>query len=213
MVTGGSLAAVTVMVNAGSDALEVPSVALITMFENAPTFELDGAPLSSPLAVLNCAHAGPLLILNDTAAPLPPDAVGVNEYICPTGSLFAGLPLIVSLLAGLTVVPGPSQAVSVRLIIRVPTIVHVPRTIRGSLIQSLQLRPHTSQHSALGTSAAGLTSLKKRPGRTATGVQRGVSGDRMRRQPRCRRPRRPLDRRLCVPGFRRVCLPCARKIE
>ena len=48
MVTGGGglPAALTVMVSAGSDALEVPSVTLITMFENAPTFELDGAPLS-----------------------------------------------------------------------------------------------------------------------------------------------------------------------
>jgi hypothetical protein len=40
--------------------------------------------------------------------------------------------------------PPPPQAVSARLIVRVPTIDHVPRIIQEDLIQPLPLTPHTS---------------------------------------------------------------------
>src|SRR5258708_170598 len=88
----------TVMENAGSEALAVPSLTEMTMLEVVPALAAAGVPLSLPVEVLNVAHEGPLLIENVKAAPLPPAALGVNAYARPAVTLLAGLPVMVSLL-------------------------------------------------------------------------------------------------------------------
>ena len=52
------VAAVTVMVNAGSEAVALPSVTEITMPGYVPTCNAAGVPESWPLVVLNVAQAG-----------------------------------------------------------------------------------------------------------------------------------------------------------
>ena len=51
-------AALTRMLNAGSDALSRPSLTLITMLLNVPTCALVGVPLRRPVEVLNVAQLG-----------------------------------------------------------------------------------------------------------------------------------------------------------
>jgi hypothetical protein len=60
LTVGGGLevAAVTVMAKAGSAAFEVPSLALMTIFESVPRSALAGMPLSAPVAILKDAHEG-----------------------------------------------------------------------------------------------------------------------------------------------------------
>ena len=58
MVGGVFVGAVTLIPNAGSDVVRVPSLTLITMPDYAPTFALVGVPVSAPVAVLKLAHAG-----------------------------------------------------------------------------------------------------------------------------------------------------------
>jgi tripartite-type tricarboxylate transporter receptor subunit TctC len=71
--------AVTAIENAGSEALApVESLALMTIFENVPTFEEEGVPLSCPLALLNAAHAGLLATKKVKVRPLPSVAVGMK---------------------------------------------------------------------------------------------------------------------------------------
>lgn len=61
-IVGGGLAgaagAETVMEKGESEVRVSPSLTLMTMFENVPTFVLVGVPESWPLAVLKLAHAG-----------------------------------------------------------------------------------------------------------------------------------------------------------
>ena len=54
-VFGGS---VTVIVNAGNEALASPSLTEITMFENVPTLPAAGVPESRPVVVLNAHYTG-----------------------------------------------------------------------------------------------------------------------------------------------------------
>ena len=68
-------AAVTVMENAGSAAVDVPSVAQITIFASVPTSPLDGVPVRAPVPVLNCAQGGGFWIENVTG-PLGAVIVG-----------------------------------------------------------------------------------------------------------------------------------------
>jgi hypothetical protein len=58
LVGGAGGSAVTAIVNAGSETLFIPSLTLMMMFEYVPTFELDGVPLSKPVAALKDAQAG-----------------------------------------------------------------------------------------------------------------------------------------------------------
>jgi hypothetical protein len=74
-----TVAAVTLIVNAGSDAEAVPSLTLITMLGSVPTSALPGVPPSKPVTVLNVAHAGLFVIENDSVAPLGPLAEGWKE--------------------------------------------------------------------------------------------------------------------------------------
>jgi len=55
---GVTTAEVTWIENAGSEALALPSLTLITMPEVMPTFAAVGVPLKLPLATLNTAHEG-----------------------------------------------------------------------------------------------------------------------------------------------------------
>jgi len=94
-IVGGRFgAAPTVIVNAGSATLVVPSVTLITMALNAPTFAAAGVPMRRPVAVLNVAHVGRFVIANVSAAPSGSLAVGANEYAVPTVTVVAGVPEI-----------------------------------------------------------------------------------------------------------------------
>ena len=77
-ITGGKLAAVTVIENAGSNVVAFPSVTLIVTLVDVPTFPAAGVPCSRPVVVLNVAHKGIFPILNVSASPLASAAVGVN---------------------------------------------------------------------------------------------------------------------------------------
>lgn len=50
--------ATTVMENGAREALEVPSVTVMPMLLEVPTFEPDGVPLSCPVVPLKVAHEG-----------------------------------------------------------------------------------------------------------------------------------------------------------
>ena len=72
--------ATTVIVNAGNDAVAVPSLTLIVMFVYVPTFAAVGVPSSRPVLVLNVAHAGRFAIENVSGLLFGSLAVGVNVY-------------------------------------------------------------------------------------------------------------------------------------
>ncbi len=57
----------------------VPSLTLITMFENVPTFVLDGVPVNAPVATLKLAQDGMFWTLKLSVVPEGPLAVGVKE--------------------------------------------------------------------------------------------------------------------------------------
>src|SRR5690349_4094973 len=95
IVGGRFAAAVTVIANGGSETLAVPSLTLIAMLLNAPTFAAAGVPVRRPVAVLNVAHVGRFAIVNVSVPPSGSDAVGVNVYAAPTVAVVAGVPEIV----------------------------------------------------------------------------------------------------------------------
>jgi hypothetical protein len=76
---GGGAVEATVMLNGASDADAWPSLTLIPMFANVPTFELDGVPLTVPFAMLNVAHEGRFCTEKLRVVPDGPLAVGVKE--------------------------------------------------------------------------------------------------------------------------------------
>ncbi len=76
LVGGAAGIAVTVIANAASATLVVPSLTLMTMFGKLPTLLLAGVPLSSPVEVLNDAHDGLPVIENTNGSPLESDAEG-----------------------------------------------------------------------------------------------------------------------------------------
>ena len=88
-------AALTVIVNAGSEALTEPSLTLIAILGNVPTFAAAGVPVSRPVAVLNVAQLGRFAIANVSVPPSGSLAVGVNEYAPPTVVVAGGVPEIV----------------------------------------------------------------------------------------------------------------------
>lgn len=55
---------VTLMLNADSEAVALPSVTEMTMFEYVPACDAVGVPLSEPEELLNQAHAGLPEIVN-----------------------------------------------------------------------------------------------------------------------------------------------------
>jgi hypothetical protein len=58
-IVGGTLGGLdTVMEKGANDAEATPSLTLMMMFEDVPTFAVAGVPASRPELVLNVAHAG-----------------------------------------------------------------------------------------------------------------------------------------------------------
>ena len=66
----------TAIANAGSCAVAVPSLTLITMLLNVPTLLAVGVPCSRPVVVLNVAHDGRFAIENVNGLPSGSLAVG-----------------------------------------------------------------------------------------------------------------------------------------
>jgi hypothetical protein len=85
----------TTIANAGSEAVEVPSLTLILMFEKVPVCALLGVPDSLPVVVLKAAQAGLLAMLKVSVLPSGSRAVGVNEYATPVRTEVGGVPEIV----------------------------------------------------------------------------------------------------------------------
>jgi hypothetical protein len=93
-IVGGAFgAAVTVIVNAGSEVVAVPSLTRIVTFANVPVAV--GVPWIRPLLAVNVAQAGRFTIENVRVSPFASLAVGVNEYIVPTWTDVGGDPEIV----------------------------------------------------------------------------------------------------------------------
>ena len=99
----------TVMVKVGSEALEVPLLAVILMLAYAPTSAAAGVPDSSPVAVLKFAQEGSFCIENVRACPCGSVAVGLKLYAVPAVTAVAGVPLIVG---------GPSAACAATVIVK-----------------------------------------------------------------------------------------------
>src|SRR5487761_197834 len=74
---------VTLTENAAKEALLVPSLTEMPIFEYVPTFELLGVPLSWPVEVLKVSLLGMLVIEKVSVPPLGSVVVGVNVYFCP----------------------------------------------------------------------------------------------------------------------------------
>ena len=80
-VTGADVdvACTTLIVNAGSDFVTMPSLTLMTIFEYDPTWDVAGVPLRVPVELLNVAQPGFLAILYVSLLPSGSDAVGRKE--------------------------------------------------------------------------------------------------------------------------------------
>ena len=85
-------AEVTVIEKGGSEALEGPSATLITMPAYVPAFAAVGLPESRPVLVSNVAHEGLPAMENVRVPPAASEALGWNEYACPTSTEVSGVP-------------------------------------------------------------------------------------------------------------------------
>jgi hypothetical protein len=94
----------TTMPNAGSDAVEVPSVTRIVMELKVPVAV--GVPARRPVAVSKVAQDGRFTMLNVSRSPFGSRAVGVKLYAVPTLAVVGGVPLIV----GAVELPPPPEA-------------------------------------------------------------------------------------------------------
>jgi hypothetical protein len=94
LTVGFAPAALTVIANAGREAVATPSVTLITMAGSVPTSVAAGVPLSCPVAMLKFAHDGLPVIENVMPLPAGSLAVGVNEYAAPTAAFVPCVPEI-----------------------------------------------------------------------------------------------------------------------
>ena len=70
------VACTTLIENAGSDFVAMPSLTLMTMFEYDPIWDEDGVPVRLPVELLNVAQPGFLAILYVSLLPSGSDAVG-----------------------------------------------------------------------------------------------------------------------------------------
>jgi hypothetical protein len=86
---------VTVIEKLGSEALLVPSLTEITMFEVVPALASCGVPESWPVLVLRLAQVGLPEIEKVSVLPLGFVVVGVKLYAAPAVTEVAGEPLIV----------------------------------------------------------------------------------------------------------------------
>ena len=69
---------VTVIVNGARDAVSVPSLTVILILENVPTFEVAGVPLIRPVVVEKVAQLGRFDTEKLSVVPAEPLAVGVK---------------------------------------------------------------------------------------------------------------------------------------
>jgi hypothetical protein len=79
--------------NARNDVRLVPSLAVIVMFENVPTFDVLGVPASAPVVALNDAQLGRLVIDQVSARPSGSEPLGRKLYALPAVIELAGVPL------------------------------------------------------------------------------------------------------------------------
>ena len=96
LMVGGELTAgrLTVMENAGRDALAAPSETAMTMLPQVPASPLAGVPDSLPVAASKLAHAGPFWIENVSVSPSASLADGRKSYGSPASTPVAGVPEI-----------------------------------------------------------------------------------------------------------------------
>src|SRR5215469_1211180 len=92
---GGVAAASTVMMKAGREAVCAPSLTLMTIGLEVPTFDAAGVPLSVPVFVLNAAHEGLPVMANVSLRALASEALGWNVYASPTTAWVLGVPEMV----------------------------------------------------------------------------------------------------------------------
>jgi hypothetical protein len=130
-ICGVSFAGACTWIEKGArEALWVPSLTLMTMFESVPTSAVGGVPESCPVAELKLAHGGAFATLKVTVLPSGSDATGVKEYWVPAMTVASGVPAIVgALLAAATtwtekagsdtIVSAP--ATLIRILAKVPT--------------------------------------------------------------------------------------------
>ena len=105
----------TAIENAGSAVLTLPSLTEMTMPEVVPTFAEVGTPDNWPVLMLNDAQLGLLAIEKLSVSLSGSLAVGRNEYVAPTFTDVAGVPVMVGarLGAACTVIEnGASEAVA-----------------------------------------------------------------------------------------------------
>ena len=72
-------AEVTVIENAGSEALDAPSATLIAIPVYVPTLAAPGVPLSRPVALSNVAHEGLPAMEKVSVPPAASEALGWKE--------------------------------------------------------------------------------------------------------------------------------------
>ena len=73
---GGGAAVVTVIVNAGREAVCVPSLTLIVIGLDVPTSAAAGVPLNRPVVVSNAAHEGLPVMAKVSVLALASEALG-----------------------------------------------------------------------------------------------------------------------------------------
>jgi hypothetical protein len=104
---------VTVMLNAASEALAVPSATVITIPDVVPASVAFGLPESCPVVVLKVAQDGAFLMENVMVPASESLALGVKVYCPPTVTEVGGVPEIVAVAAAVsaavepTVTPSP----------------------------------------------------------------------------------------------------------
>ena len=103
MVGGVFALAVTVSVNAGSEALALPSDTVITMGPKLPAEPAGGVPLRLPVLLLNASQAGLPVTLKVSALPSASDADGWKLYATPSVTVVVGLPPMVGAEFGVSV--------------------------------------------------------------------------------------------------------------
>ena len=86
-------AALTAMLNDGSEVRFVPSLALIAMPEYVPTCEAVGVPVRAPEEVLNVAQLGRFVIDHVSVRPSGSEPVGRKAYALPAVTEVDGVPL------------------------------------------------------------------------------------------------------------------------
>ncbi len=92
---GARLATLTTMLKAGSDALSLPSLAVMTIPMYSPAAVVPGVPDNRPVVASNVAQVGLLPMLNVSLSLSASEAVGVKAYDCPATTDVAGEPEIV----------------------------------------------------------------------------------------------------------------------